>query len=444
MKCICKLEVEKLEKDLKNLKSSTLATPGLMPDIPPLEESVDESASGSDSAADSASASEQASEAEEVPALSEEESKAVSAADSLSRVAEEQATFEEDFGIDPSSPDAACALAGLIESAKRSGLIDVLEVIANMKGLDVLSLALKAIKHYGEKGINLLKDKIEQELKDQLQPGSDFANFLNACGAGIPPPPPPPPPPSPATPSPAANNDPANNDPANNDPANNDPANNDPANNPAGGGDDPGGGSGEEEDEEPEKLKEIRKQMADYALRCADRPDALNQAMNKTAMMSARVLAEISGSPTNVDVDSVVQKGINDANRAFMGVLGDSHLPDGFDKTGLSEVNPLGNRKTAADIVAEMANLDKTGRDQWDPKKGCERITGKSQRNVTEAKGSHVNERSGPGAEKWRIGSRRPTVYLRQSTFCHRRSIVGHRRPTFCRRRPTRRHVRRR
>ena len=49
MKCICKIEVEKLEKDLKNLKSSTLAIPGLMPEIPPLDASVNESGSGNES-----------------------------------------------------------------------------------------------------------------------------------------------------------------------------------------------------------------------------------------------------------------------------------------------------------------------------------------------------------------------------------------------------------
>lgn len=102
--------------------------------------------------------------------LSESESKTINAAEQLTETANLQKSLDEGFGIDPTLPTAPGKLGGIIHAAKVSGLIGVLQTIAEFEGLNPIAAAANAIDSAVRK---LGRDLMESKLAD------DTGNYFN-------------------------------------------------------------------------------------------------------------------------------------------------------------------------------------------------------------------------------------------------------------------------
>ena len=170
MKCICKLKVDKLRRNLTIAQRTVLGIQ--VPELSALENlGVSEDLS-EDFTAPALVESTSLSEDFE---LSESESATINAAEQLTETANLQKSLDEGFGIDPSLPTAPGKLGGIIHAAKVSGLIDVLQTIADFEGLNPIAAAANAIDSAVRKfGHDLMESKLADDT------GSFFNKHANS------------------------------------------------------------------------------------------------------------------------------------------------------------------------------------------------------------------------------------------------------------------------
>lgn len=149
MKCICRIEVDKLKKALVPAQKTVLSI--TIPDVSAIE-NLSEGTSETASESVAVNASETVT-AVAVADLSASQAATVSAATQLAATADTQATLQAELGVDLTSSSAPKALGGIIHAAEVSGLLSVLEVIANFKGLDALLSAATNLGSYIQKEI---------------------------------------------------------------------------------------------------------------------------------------------------------------------------------------------------------------------------------------------------------------------------------------------------
>ncbi|MGK0456252.1 MAG: hypothetical protein ACJAUA_000546 [Zhongshania aliphaticivorans] len=177
MKCICKLRVDKLKKNFGTAQSNVL---GLLPILPNLSELESLAENATENLGNIPTVSAQAFAAAPIVSLSESEAATVSAAEQLSATASLQASLQAELGVNLASSSAPKALGGIIEAAQLSGLIGVLETVANFKGIDPLAAVGAAINAISDKlGIDLLEDKYANDAADDLDRISDSAGNNN-------------------------------------------------------------------------------------------------------------------------------------------------------------------------------------------------------------------------------------------------------------------------